>query len=175
MDNLAHALNSAGHEATVHSWIERKGIQKKAIEDYRSGRLSGPIGLVGHSLGGNSANFMANDLTSAKVDVAYIATIDPTEPKPNPNGIQADNFRSRDFRAERVKGATDFFFPELSHTEVDKDARVHRRIKHQCSEAQTVDPSPNHQPQNAIPDDLANLTNEEILKLIMHIIGRIAK
>lgn len=135
MDNLAEKLREDGHEATVHSWVERTGIQAEAISQFNAGELTAPIATVGHSLGGNSANFMGNNLVSQGVPVSYIATIDPTEPRANPAGVPADNFRSRDFRAEKVDGANDISRPELNHIQIDKDKRVHQRIRQMCKAA----------------------------------------
>lgn len=132
MDELAGKLRDAGMQPSVHSWIERKGIEAEAISRFRSGELTGPIALVGHSLGGNSASFMGNNLVDNGVGVTYIATIDPTEPLPNPPGVSADNFHSSDFRAEKVEGATNISRPDLNHIQIDKDEKVHNRILEMC-------------------------------------------
>jgi thioesterase domain-containing protein len=140
MDRLAEKLNKAGHEASVHAWIERTGIQAEALDQFAAGRLKGPVAVVGHSLGGNSANYMGRNLAKAGVPVAYIATVDPTEPDPAPAGVACDNFRSRDFRAEKVEGAADSYRPELNHVEIDKDEAVHRRILDMCATAKPALP-----------------------------------
>lgn len=154
MDDLATKLREAGHDATVHSWVERTGIQAEAISQFQSGELVAPIAIVGHSLGGNSANFMGNNLVAHNIPVAYIATIDPTEPRANPKGVPADNFRSRDFRAEKVDGAIDFSRPELNHIQIDKDDRVHQRILLMSSNAATQMPA-GHVAVSAESDDAA--------------------
>lgn len=134
LDQLANKLQKAGHRASVHSWLERKNVQRKLINEYNNISQQEKIALVGHSLGGNSASFMATNLNASDIEVEYIATIDPTEPAPIPLGIKADNFRSRDFRAEKVSGAKEWHYPELSHIQIDKSNDVHDRILEMCSE-----------------------------------------
>lgn len=141
MDRLADKLAHAGHTATVHAWIERTAIEAEALTQLARGEIAGPIAVIGHSLGGNSANFMGRNLAKSGAPVAYVATVDPTEPEPSPGGIACDNFRSRDFRAEKVEGATDHFRPDLNHVEIDKDERVHQRILAMCA-ATPNDPAP---------------------------------
>jgi thioesterase domain-containing protein len=145
MDRLAEKLAHAGHTATVHAWIERTAIEAEALAQLARGEIAGPIAVVGHSLGGNSANFMGRNLAKSGAPIAYVATVDPTEPEPSPGGIACDNFRSRDFRAEKVEGATDHFRPDLNHVEIDKDERVHQRILAMCAAtpAMPSGPAPN--------------------------------
>lgn len=134
LDKLAKKLQKAGHKASVHSWVERKSVQRRLINEYKNILQQEKIALVGHSLGGNSASFMAANLNASDIKVEYIATIDPTEPAPIPLGIKADNFRSRDFRAEKVAGAKEWHYPELNHIQIDKSNDVHDRILEMCSE-----------------------------------------
>jgi hypothetical protein len=129
MDDLAAKLNADGHVATVHSWVDRKSVEPQAIA---KGASEGPICLVGHSLGGNSASYMAHSLIAAGIPVAYVGTVDATAPKPAPGGsVVSDNFRSSDPRDEPVPGATEIPMPHLNHIEIDKDSQVHERIRAQ--------------------------------------------
>ena len=128
MDKLAEKLNDGGNEATVHSWLERRSIEQDLKIRMSKGEFSEGVAAVGHSLGGNSANFLADNLSDEGFPLTYVATIDPTEPRDNPKETQADNFRSGDNRAETVEGATDFYRPSLRHTQIDKDKQVHARI-----------------------------------------------
>jgi len=129
MDELATKLNADGHVATVHSWTDRKNVEPQAIA---KGASEGPVCLVGHSLGGNSASYMAHGLLQAGIPVAYVGTVDATAPKPAPGGsVVSDNFRSSDPRDEPVPGAIEFLMPHLNHIEIDKDSQVHERIRAQ--------------------------------------------
>lgn len=132
IDRLANKLQIAGIETSVHSWADRRETQAEALRHFRSGKISGPIILAGHSLGGNSANLMANYLVSKKIPVSYVATIDPTSSAPGPVGVNADNFRSWDPRAKKIRGATQFRRRDLNHIQIDKDEKVHSRIVSMC-------------------------------------------
>jgi len=124
IETLATALEADGHEVHVHSWLYRYRAQREIAKSYVKGDV---ICTVGHSLGGNSANWMADWLVDRGIPVFYTATIDATDPEPN-QAHQADNFMSHDFRAKEVFGAITFKRPELSHIEIDKDPKVHQRI-----------------------------------------------
>lgn len=138
MDAVAAKIKEAdkSDKVSLHSWLFRTSIEKKLIKEWEkmkpeqkeAVRRAGGYVIGGHSLGGNSANYMGNNLVKAGLPVTYIFTVDPTEPRNNPKGVRADNFMSYDFRAEKVPGANNIKFPELSHIEVDKDPRVHRQI-----------------------------------------------
>lgn len=130
MDTLAEKLSSQGHVTSVHRWMERELVQEQVLAGGSSAQQT--IALIGHSLGGNSANYMGNDLTDAGLDVAYVATIDATGPRPAPDGVTSDNFRSSDWRDKPVPGANEFNFPELNHIQIDKDDRVHQQILDRC-------------------------------------------
>ncbi|MEM7464768.1 MAG: alpha/beta hydrolase [Pseudomonadota bacterium] len=132
IDRLAKKLQRAGIETSVHSWADRRQTETEAVQQYRKGKHTGPVVLVGHSLGANSANLMANHLVSRKIPVGYVATIDPTSSKPGPDGVSADNFRSWDPRARKIRGARQFKRRDLNHIQIDKDEEVHARILAMC-------------------------------------------
>jgi hypothetical protein len=132
IDRLAKKLNAAGISASVHSWADRREVEAEAVSRYRTGEFTGPVFLIGHSLGGNSANAMAVHLSENHVPVGYVATIDPTVATPGPAGVPADNFRSWDIRARKIRGATDFKRKDLNHIQIDKDRKVHERIIAMC-------------------------------------------
>ncbi len=149
MDTLAEKLASQGHVTSVHRWMERELIQSQVLAN---SALAGPLALIGHSLGGNSANYMANDLTDAGLDVAYVATIDATGPRPTPSGVVSDNFRSSDWRDKAVPGANEFNFPDLNHIQIDKADRVHQQILDRCGTASR--PKPGSEPNGTTGESL---------------------
>ncbi|MGI9402482.1 MAG: hypothetical protein ACR2O0_14600 [Rhizobiaceae bacterium] len=132
IDRLAVKLRNAGIETSVHSWADRRETEAEAERLFKSGKLGGPVVLIGHSLGANSANLMGHFITSRNIPVRYIATIDPTSSEPGPNGVKADNFRSWDPRARKIKGATQFKRRDLNHIQIDKNEEVHARILSMC-------------------------------------------
>ncbi len=132
MDSLAKKLNQAGHVATVHGWIERQFVEDDALSQYQANASTDNIAIIGHSLGGNSANYMAINLVAKGVPVTYVATIDATAPRNSPAGVVADNFMSHDIRAEKVPGAVDYPYPHLNHIQIDKNKSVHNQIIAAC-------------------------------------------
>lgn len=131
MDRLAKKLATQGHSTNVIGWLARRAIEKQIL----SGCVSIPtdgLALIGHSLGGNSASILANNLMDAGIEVTYVATIDATGPRAIPAGLLADSFRSWDPRTKAVSGANEFKFPDLNHIQIDKDERVHKLILDRC-------------------------------------------
>lgn len=117
----------------VYSWGERRALEKRIIAAHKAGKLKGyRFKIVGHSLGGNSANWMANNLIAAGITVDYVATLDATDPQPVDKRIgRADNFMSRDFRAKHVPGAVLIDRSDLSHIELDNDPKVKSMVTEQ--------------------------------------------
>lgn len=132
MDTLADKLSALGYEASVHRWSDRSRVENQILND-TSGSLSQGISLIGHSLGGNTASYIAESIAARGVKINYLATMDATAPKPVPSGVLADNFRSSDWRDKPVSGANEFDFPDLAHTEIDKDKRVHEKVLERIS------------------------------------------
>lgn len=173
LNTLSKKLTAQGHQTSVHSWVERTSVQASAISDHQSGKLTDGIGLVGHSLGGNSASYMANNLVAANIPVSYVATIDPTEPMANPSGVVGDNFRSRDLRAEKVPGANDFSMPELNHVQIDKDARVHQHIVEACAARITSQgPLPTPVPEPESPNSPAPASSNQVEAIVNKLLNK---
>ncbi|MDJ0614893.1 MAG: hypothetical protein QNJ29_14590 [Rhizobiaceae bacterium] len=133
IDDLAAKLVANGHHVSVHRFGERRRVQRAAIEDFRAGNVTQPIATIGHSLGANRAMWMARDLVEEGLPVRYLGTIDPTVRGSVPDGVTADNFRSSDIRDRSVEGANEIRRDDLGHTEIDKDAAVHRQIITRCA------------------------------------------
>ena len=125
MDKLAKRLRKEGHIVTVHGWMARRSVQRKAIKEFKARKANYIIMVGGHSLGGNSANYMSNNLVRAGVPVRATFTWDATAPRKHLGKGEAHNFMSSDFRAQEVPGATDHHFDNLSHIQVDKDQTTH--------------------------------------------------
>ncbi len=113
----------------VYSWWQRSSVEQSIRAEFAAGRISKPIKIAGHSLGGNAANTLANNLVAAGVPVAYVATLDATAPDPVDRRVKrADNFMSHDFRARDVPGARRYARPDLSHIQLDNDPEVQRIV-----------------------------------------------
>jgi hypothetical protein len=67
---------------------------REVVGDHRSGRWRGPVVFVGHSCGGRSALFAAEELRAAGIAVALVVCLDVTLPTPVPaNVVRAINLR----------------------------------------------------------------------------------
>jgi hypothetical protein len=72
---------------------------RQIINDHRGGRWRGPVVLVGHSCGGRSALFAAEQLRTAGIDVSLIVCLDVTLPPPVPANVRrAINLRRTRWR-----------------------------------------------------------------------------
>ena len=125
MDRLAKKLRAEGHTVTVHSWIGRRAVQRRVIKERKKRKGPYKLAIGGHSLGGNSANYMTRWAFSLGIPVAATFTWDPTEPKRHQGKGIAHNFMSHDLRAEKVPGAVNHNWFKLNHIQVDKEPRIH--------------------------------------------------
>jgi hypothetical protein len=67
---------------------------RQVVADHRDGRWRGPVVLVGHSCGGRSALFAAEELRTSGIEVRLIVCLDVTLPPPVPSNVrQAINLR----------------------------------------------------------------------------------
>lgn len=118
-DGMAEMADRAN--TNVYRWGQRRSLERELIRAHRSGEIS-LVNIAGHSLGGNSANWMANNLVAAGVPVGCVATLDPTDPRPVDSRVGiALNFMSPDFRAQEVPGARNIRRPDLNHVNMDND------------------------------------------------------
>jgi thioesterase domain-containing protein len=67
---------------------------RQVVGDHQSGRWRGPVAFVGHSCGGRSALFAAEQLRAAGIAVALVVCLDVTLPPPVPASVgRAINLR----------------------------------------------------------------------------------
>ena len=111
-----------------YCWCEREKVAKEIILRYRHGKLKGPVNIVGHSLGANATMSLAYDLRKAGVPVGKVVMLDATVVK-DMSRFDAHNFMSRDFRAKKIPGAKETYYPHLGHVPLVKDAIVQFRVK----------------------------------------------
>ena len=82
MNQMASRLRSSGIRAKAVSAESWEGLAEDIIRRARSKKVSYPIVLAGHSLGGVSAPKLANKLGAAGVPVALVIGLDPGFPEP---------------------------------------------------------------------------------------------
>lgn len=132
IDQMAVELRKRGYDAANFSYTEWKGVADDIVERNKRKRVSYPVVIIGHSLGGNESSKFANSLATRGVPVSLVVTFDPVEtgyvgpnisrvinyylPKSADNRVLAkDGFKGE---IENVDVTTD---PEITHTNVDKN------------------------------------------------------
>ena len=77
MNQMTHRLKRFGVNASVHSSGEWRGLSRDIIRREKQGKVSHPIVIVGHSLGGVEAPIFANALAQGGVKVGLVIGLDP--------------------------------------------------------------------------------------------------
>lgn len=89
MNRLEDTLEFYYHVRTSSTiWYKAKDLSDYIIKNHRSGVLTGPIVLIGHSLGGNEQIKVAKFLEKANIPVALLLTIDAVCPIRVPPNVQ---------------------------------------------------------------------------------------
>lgn len=86
MNQMTNRLRSQGIRATSHSTGDWRSLSKDIIRRHKQGKVSHPIIIAGHSLGGVDAPQFANALGRAGVPVALVIGLDPGFPEPQAFG-----------------------------------------------------------------------------------------
>jgi hypothetical protein len=86
MNQMGRALRSRGVRVSVHSNGEWPGIASNIISRARQGKVSYPIVIAGHSVGGVEVPEFANALGKAGVPVKLAIGLDPGFANPGPFG-----------------------------------------------------------------------------------------
>ena len=142
MNQMTKKLKARGLRASVHSNGAWKGLAQSIIKRSKSGNVSYPIIIAGHSVGGQEAPKFSNTLARAGIPVKLVIGIDPgwaTPPK-----FTAGSPRVVDFwvggtsRGNPYKSGGSFSgtiqnvdirsFSNADHVQIDKDAKVQARI-----------------------------------------------
>lgn len=149
MDQMASQLRRRGCKAKSISNGQWNGIARDIISRSRSGKVSYPIIISGHSVGGVEAPQFANTLGAAGVTTALVVGVDPGFERPPPfrrGAKRVVNYWVRgSARGHPYRSASGFTgtirnidirpFSSASHTQIEKDPRVQRRIVAQIAAA----------------------------------------
>ena len=132
IDSMAHQLRERGYDAANFSYTEWQGVAADIVARANRKKVSYPVVIIGHSLGGNESSKFANYLADNQVPVALVVAFDPVEtghvgagikkvvnyylPKSVDNRILAEG----DFNGvlENIDVTVD---PDITHTNVDKN------------------------------------------------------
>lgn len=142
MDQMTKRLRSRGVRATSHSNGEWKGLAQSIIRRAKSGKVSYPIIIAGHSVGGQEAPKMSNMLGQAGIPVALVIGVDPGFDRPVPfthGSPRVINYwikgasRGNPYRRSgKFKGSISNVdirpFSRADHVGIDKDPAVQKKI-----------------------------------------------
>jgi hypothetical protein len=142
MDQMAAQLRSKGINAKSYSNGQWVGLAKDIISRSKTGQVSYPIIIAGHSVGGQEAPKFADTLARAGVPVALVIGVDPGWAAPPPftagnervvNFWVAGSARGNPYKATGGFGGTitnvDIrAFTNADHVQIDKDPGVQSRI-----------------------------------------------
>ena len=142
MDQMAAQLRARGVNARSYSNGEWSRLAQDIISRHRQGRVSHPIIIAGHSVGGQEAPQMANTLANAGVPVALVVGVDPGFAAPPPftagsprvvnfwirGSARGNPYRSSGSFRGRIQNIDIRSFSDADHVGIDKDPRVQSRI-----------------------------------------------
>jgi len=142
MDQMTATLRARGVNAKGLSNGQWSSVANDIISRYRAGKVSLPIVIAGHSVGGQEAPQFADKLAKAGVPVALVIGVDPGFAAPPP--FTAGSPRVVNFwiqgsaRGKPYRGAGSFngsiqnidirSFSNADHVGIDKDSAVQARI-----------------------------------------------
>ena len=134
MDTLAGRMRSRGFDAISYNHGEWQAYADDIIARNRAGKVSYPIIIMGHSLGGNAAPQMANYLAARGIETQLIVAFDPTEPQVVGKGIgdvvnyYLPNGRNTFARASgftgKLQNITVDHIPGIKHVNVEKNNKL---------------------------------------------------
>ena len=123
MDDLAGKLNNQGFRATVYGYEVWQTIADQIVQRRRDGH-TGPVVIVGHSLGANATFDVADSLNGREVPVLLAVIFDATEVRRVPANVSTFiNFYARDgFGHQAVAGPG--FVGELANFDLSADGTI---------------------------------------------------
>ena len=146
MDDLANKLRAVGVEAVVVNHTAWPQIADGLIRARASGEYTGPIVLVGHSLGGDDIVRLAQTLGGSGIAVDLLMPVDAVTPLQVPGNVrrvinfyQANNgwgkalqpasgFHGAFTNADLESNRRDLREVNTTHTSIDKGPKVHAEI-----------------------------------------------
>lgn len=142
MNQMASKLKARGVNARTMSNGQWSGVARDIISRKKSGRVSYPIVIAGHSVGGQEAPRFADALAKAGVPVKLVIGIDPGWAAPPPftagsprvvnfwvGGTTRGNpYRSTGGFRGSIQNIDIRAFSNADHVQIDKDPKVQSRI-----------------------------------------------
>lgn len=136
MNQMTVRLKRKGIRVSAHSNGDWRSLTKNIISRNKQGRVSHPIIIVGHSLGGVEAPNFANALARGGVKVGLVIGLDPGFANPVPFGpgiSQVINYRipTGNFyrKGPKFRGSmSNIKITWVDHVGIDKDPRVQNKV-----------------------------------------------
>ncbi len=144
MDTLAGRMRAKGFDAISYNHSNWKPYADDIIDRAKHKKVSYPIIIMGHSLGGNAAPQMANYLGARGIKTSLVVAFDPTEHQVVGRNVSTvinyylPNGRNRFDKASGFKGSLKNVnvsnIPNIEHTNVEKntglqDKSIARAVK----------------------------------------------
>lgn len=133
MDDLARKLNERGIPAAVYPYTEWRTLAKVAADrSLQAGKA--PVIIIGHSLGADSAVYMANRVVELGAPVPLVVTFDPVTPTTASPAIgKVVNYYQAGGSGKPVGGArvsnVDLTRTgNLTHFNIDKAGNLHEQV-----------------------------------------------
>lgn len=140
MDTLGAKMVRSGLDARVYNHASWRDLADNIVARNKKKKVSYPIVIMGHSLGGNASTNMAKYLGDRNIKVKYVVTFDPTiTTVVGKNVGRVINFylpndsnsnvvkKTRGFKGV-VKNISVRGVRGLKHTTIEKDANFHNQV-----------------------------------------------
>jgi pimeloyl-ACP methyl ester carboxylesterase len=142
VDQMAAQLRARGVNAKSYSNGQWSSIARDIVARARQDRVSYPIVIAGHSVGGQEASQFSNYLSKAGVPVALVVGIDPGFAPPAPfsagaprvvnfwiaGSARGNPYRSTAGFSGQIQNIDIKSFSRADHVGIDKDPAVQARI-----------------------------------------------
>jgi hypothetical protein len=141
MNQMTQRMKARGINASAHSNGAWRGIVADIIRRDKQGRVSYPIVILGHSVGGQEAASMSNELAKAGVPVSLVIGFDPGFAAPPPftagsprvvnywipGSARGNPYRATGGFSGTIQNVNIRNFTNADHVEIDKDPKIQSR------------------------------------------------
>lgn len=138
MDSLSQELVEQGYTAEIYGWDEAEKVVAQISTRFQKGH-TGPVVVIGHSLGANAVINVATAVQAQNIPIAFGVTFDATDPGPVPQNVAVFyNFWAQDGFGKPVSAVPGYTGqlenfdlsgdPNISHTSIDTMDKFHQFI-----------------------------------------------
>lgn len=138
MDVIGDRLQAKGVNAVVYNHNAWERLAKDLVKRNKEKKVSYPVIIMGHSLGGNASVQMATYLGQHGVPVSYVVAFDPTVTTVADKNVKKvvnyylPNGKNRVHKGPRFRGTLSNVnvssIPDIVHTNVEKNPTLQRRV-----------------------------------------------